>query len=233
MSYGFITSPQATSSNGGAATILVAGMKQNTLYHMRAVATLADGSQTFDADHTFQTGTIPPQRIPAMKVTTSSASQPAAGVELMCLTQGSANQLLALATDPAGNVVWYYDYDSSLGIPQPIKLLPNGHMLLILYGEGSPGGTVQEIDLAGNVISQFDYKSLSQKLANAGYSLQVFSIDHDFVRLSNADNRQRHAGFSQICLAILDKQPLQETQSLISIPITVLSGFGMPLTTWT
>lgn len=185
LSYGFLTSPQATSSTVGAVTILVAGMKQNTLYHMRAVATLSDGSRAFDADHTFQTGTIPPGRIPALKVTTPSASQPTPGVELMSLTIGNANQLLALATDPAGNVVWYYDYDSSLGIPQPIKLLPNGHMLLVLYGEGSPGGTVQEIDLAGNVISGFDYRSLSQKLASAGYSLQVFSIDHDFVRLPN------------------------------------------------
>jgi len=103
----------------------------------------------------------------------------------MSLTIGKANQLLALATDPAGNVIWYYDYDPSLGIPQPIKLMPNGHLLVVFYLQGQPGGTVREIDLAGNTINQFDYNSLSQKLHNAGYNIQVFSIDHDFVLLPN------------------------------------------------
>jgi hypothetical protein len=183
--YQFLTSPQASSSTGGAVTILVAGMKQNTLYHMRAVATFSDGSQAFDSDHTFQTGTIPPQRVPTMKVTTPNGSTPAPGVELISLTLGNANQLLALATDPTGNVIWYYDYDSSLGIPQPIKLLPNGHMLLVLYALPAPGGTVREIDLAGNTVHEVNYTSLNQKLANAGYNVQVYSIDHDFVLLPN------------------------------------------------
>jgi hypothetical protein len=185
LGYGFITSPQATSPAGGAVSVLIAGMKQNTLYHMRAVVTYADGTRQADSDHTFQTGTIPPQRIPAMKVTTASASSPAPGIELMSLTIGASNQLLALATDPGGNIIWYYDYDSSLGIPVPIKLMPNGHMMMVLYGVGAPGGTVREVDLAGNIVSQFDYNSLSQKLHNTGYNLQVFSIDHDFVLLPN------------------------------------------------
>lgn len=185
LSYPFRTSPQTTSSAGATAKLLVAGMRQNTLYHMRAIVTYSDGSQQFDGDHVFQTGTIPPGRIPTMKVTTASGSTPASGVELMCLTIGATNQFLALATDPAGNVIWYYDYDASLGIPQPIKLLPNGHMLVVLYLPGAAGGTVQEIDLAGNVIHQFDYNQLSQNLRNAGYNIQVFSIDHDFVLLPN------------------------------------------------
>jgi arylsulfate sulfotransferase len=184
-SYPYKTSAQLVPTAGGTATLLVAGMKANSPYHLRAIVTFSDGSQQVDSDHVFQTGTIPPQRIPTMKVTTTAETSPAPGVELMSLTVGNANQLLALATDPAGNVIWYYDYDASLGIPQPIKLLPNGHMLLVLYLEGSPGGTVQEIDLAGNVISQFDYKQLSQKLKNAGYNINVFSIDHDFVLLPN------------------------------------------------
>jgi hypothetical protein len=180
--YRFTTSPQASSTTGGAVTVLVAGMKQNTLYHMRAIVTYSDGSLQLDSDHTFQTGTIPPQLIPAMNVTTAVGSSPAPGIELLSLTLG---RLTALATDPSGNIIWYYNYDMSLGIPQPIKLLPNGHMLLVLYSQGSPGGTVREIDLAGNIINQFDYNSLSQKLHNAGYNLQLFSIDHDFVWLPN------------------------------------------------
>ena len=185
LSYPFRTSPQTTSSAGGTAAILVAGMQQSTTYHMRAIVTYSDGSRQFDGDHVFQTGTIPSDRIPTMKVTTANGSSPAPGVELMSLTIGATNQFLVLATDPAGNVIWYYDYDPSLGIPQPIKLLPNGHMLVVLYLQGSPGGTVQEIDLTGNVIHQIDYNQLSQNLHNAGYNIQVFSIDHDFVLLPN------------------------------------------------
>jgi hypothetical protein len=184
LSYSLHTSAQAASA-GASVSLLVAGMQQNTLYHMRAVVTYSDGSTQTDNDHTFQTGSIPPQRVPTIKATTTPGSSPAPGVELMSLTIGNANQVLALATDPGGNVIWYYDYDPALGIPQPIKLLPNGHMMLVLYLPGAPGGTVQEIDLAGKVIRQFDYKSLGQKLQNAGYNLQVFSIDHDFVLLSN------------------------------------------------
>ncbi len=185
LTYAFLTSPQASAGAGEPVTVLVAGMKQNATYHMRAIVTYSDGSQQFDSDHTFQTGSIPPQRIPTMKLTAGSAASAAPGVELMCLTIGDANQVMALATDPAGNVIWYYDYDPALGIPQPIKLLPNGHMMMVLYLQGNPGGTVQEIDLAGNVIRQFDYNALSQKLHAAGYNIQVFSIDHDFVLLPN------------------------------------------------
>jgi arylsulfate sulfotransferase len=183
--YALKTSPEVSSATGGPVTVLIAGMKQNTPYHMRAIVTYNDGSQQFDSDHIFQTGSIPPERIPTMKITTASGITPAPGVDLMCLTIGDANQLLALATDPSGNVIWYYDYDPSLGIPQPIKLLPNGHMMMILYLTGTPGGTVREVDLAGNVFRQLDYNDLNQKLHAAGYGIQVFSIDHDFVSLPN------------------------------------------------
>jgi hypothetical protein len=184
LSYSLRTSPQPA-TDGTNVSLLVAGMQQNTLYHMRAVVTYGDGSAQTDDDHSFQTGPIPSQRIPAMKVTTTPGLSPSPGVELMSLTVGNANQFLALATDTGGNVIWYYDYDPSLGIPQPIKLLPNGHMLLVLFAVGKPGGTVREIDLAGNTIHEFDFNSLSQKLQSAGYNLQVFSIDHDFVLLPN------------------------------------------------
>ena len=185
LGYEQTTSPVSSPGGGGPVTILVAGMKQNSLYHMRAIVTYNDGSQQFDSDHTFQTGAIPPTRQPKFTVTTAPGNSPAPGVELMSLNTTPASQLTAVATDPAGNIIWYYDYDQSLGIPQPIKLIPNGHMLLVLYTQGPPGGTVREIDLAGNTIRQFTYQDLAQKLQAAGYNIQVFSIDHDFVLLPN------------------------------------------------
>jgi hypothetical protein len=46
--YGFLTSPQASPAGGGAVTVLVAGMKQNTLYHMQAMVTYNNGSQHWE-----------------------------------------------------------------------------------------------------------------------------------------------------------------------------------------
>ena len=187
-SYLLSTSPVSSPAGGGAVTVLVAGMTQNTLYHMRAMVTHSDGSQQFDSDHTFHTGVIPPQRLPNITVTTASGATPTPGVELVSLTTTTANQLTCLATNPVGDIIWYYDYsipNEPSDIPQPIKLLHNGHMLMILYSTGVPGGRVREIDLAGNIIRELTYTDVNQKLSAAGYNIQVFSIDHDFVALPN------------------------------------------------
>ena len=99
---------------------------------------------------------------------------------------GTSNQLEAAAVDNAGNLIWYYDYDSTLGIPDPIKLLPNGHMLANLSNATAQApGVVREIDLAGNVINQFTAADLNNWLSAAGYNLTVYSIHHDFLTLPN------------------------------------------------
>jgi hypothetical protein len=95
---------------------------------------------------------------------------------------------MAAAVDNAGNLIWYYDYNSSLGLPDPIKLLPNGHIILNLIGvppyPGGPG-LVQEIDLAGNLIHRFSVGNLDSWLSNAGYSLAVTGFHHDLLPLPN------------------------------------------------
>ena len=84
--YGLNTWQQPTAAGGGPVTILVAGMKMNTAYHMRANITFADGAQFNDIDHTFTTGTVPAANLPGITITTP---QPAPslkrGVELMDL----------------------------------------------------------------------------------------------------------------------------------------------------
>ncbi len=187
-SYGFTTSSQSIPTGGGTANILVGGMMQNTMYHMQAIVTDASGNQTFDTDRTFQTQSAPdPTRVPAVTATTTAGMTPAAGVELMSLNPGPNNQLMITAVDPQGNLIWYYDFDTSLGAaPQAVKLLSNGHILAMLCNNpGQAGGTLQEIDLTGKVINQFDYKQLQTALTNAGYNINVLSIDHDFVSLPN------------------------------------------------
>lgn len=182
-SYGFQTSSQTAPVGGGTVNVLVAGMKQNTLYHMQAIATYDDGTQDIDSDHTFQTAVIPPTRLPKTQVTVPAGQSPTPGVELLSLIGGAANQLVALALDPAGNVIWYYDNDGS-AVPDLVKLLPNGHMLMIVSLPGPPDRTgVREVDLAGKMIRQIDSSELSQKLHNAGHDIQVVSIDHDVLSL--------------------------------------------------
>ncbi len=183
--YGFNTAAQTTPAGGGSVNFLVAGMKQNTLYHMRAVVNSAGGT-VYDQDQTFQTGAIPPAQLPSLHVTTSPGQHPTSGVELLSLTGGTPNQLLSLAVNPTGDIIWYYQYNAATGEPNLTKLLPNGHMLMILSIPGPPPDfAVQEIDLAGNVIRQFTLADIDAKLRSAGYNLSLFTIDHDVLLLPN------------------------------------------------
>lgn len=106
-------------------------------------------------------------------------------VEMGGTALATSNQLLAVATDNAGNVIWYYDYGSLLGIPQPINVLPNGHMPMNLASQKLVGRLAQEIDLAGNIISQFTFGDLKNWLSAAGYNLVVHAIHYDILPLPN------------------------------------------------
>ncbi len=176
-SYGFQTSSQTTPLGGGTANFLVAGMKQNTQYHMRAVMTSPAG-QVFDQDHTFQTGGIPPALIPRYQVTIPAGQQPTPGIQLVSFTSGES-----FALDTAGNIIWFYDYQASGG-PWLVKLLPNGNMLMILNLPGPPPTSgIREVTLAGAIVREVNLPQLAVKLQSAGYNLQLVSIDHDVLLL--------------------------------------------------
>ncbi len=186
-SYGLRTS--AISATAPTVPILVAGMKQNSTYHMRAIITRADGTRQVDSDQVFETGAAPASRMPAMTVTLPSGASVSPGVALVCLNsplQNLGNPLRVMAVNPAGDLIWYYDYDSGLGSAQPIKLLPNGHFLMVLFGGTTgPGGMVREIDLAGQTIHQFTVDQLNRWLAASGVSWTGNAIQHDIVELPN------------------------------------------------
>jgi len=187
--YGRLTSAVSATAAVPTVPILVAGMKQNSTYHMRAVITHADGTQVLDSDYVFATGSAPAGRIPLTTLTLPAGARPSLGVKLMALNptpNNAGNSLRIVATDPAGELIWYYDFDPALGTAQPIKLLPNGHLLMVLFGGTTgPGGMVREIDLAGQTIHEFTVDQLNQWLAAAGYSLQVNAIHHDIAELPN------------------------------------------------
>lgn len=185
-----------TPPTGGTQTILVAGMRASTTYHMQATTTLANGTQVKDADHAFQTGAIPAAQLPNITTELTGAGTPSPGVELMGLVPNatSINQLAALATDLSGNVIWYYAMPTG-AYPEPIKLLPNGHMLMLALGgsacgQGSaPNATcslddAREIDLAGNIINDVTVSQVNQSLSNIA-DFQITQFTHDILELPN------------------------------------------------
>ena len=187
--YGLKTWALNTPPGGGAVQILVAGMLANTTYHMRADVSFPEGTQFVDTDHTFTTGGLPAARVPQISVTNPNGLTPTPGVILAHLGPGTSNQVDEAAVDNAGNLIWYY-YDPSAPVvqPGPMKLLPNGHMLVVMAATtAQPNilGVVQEIDLAGNIIFQFNQTDLTNWLNAAGYNLTVTLYTSDAIPLPN------------------------------------------------
>jgi arylsulfate sulfotransferase len=177
--YGLTTWAQpATGTSTG---VLVAGMRANTTYHMKATLQLASGQQVIDADHTFTTGNLPADLIPSITVPQAAGAAAAPGVALLDLFVQPQNQLVALATDLTGNVIWYYQMNPG-ELPFPIKPLPNGHMLVVTY---QATNEIREIDLAGNVIYRLSAMDLNAGLVAIGTPFQAQTIHHDTLKLPN------------------------------------------------
>jgi hypothetical protein len=199
--YGLQTWSRPTPTGGGAVNILVAGMKAFTTYHMRAVVDFPDGSQYLDSDQTFTTGGLPPERVPWITVTRPASSMaPHGGVELLDLVAGTntavtpsgtplINQVQAAVVDMDGNLLWYYDFDNLnfMRLPFPIKLLPDGNMLInigtVFEGPSTPNYVLEE-DLGGNPVWQFSLDDLNSWLAAAGLA-PVLGVHHDVLPLPN------------------------------------------------
>jgi arylsulfate sulfotransferase len=199
-SYGLNTWSVPTPSGGGTVNILVAGMRASTTYHMQAVVDFTNGNTYHDVDQTFTTGALPANQLPQVVATQAGSLAPSPGVELLDLANPpNSNLVQAAAVDLQGNLIWDYNFPNPQGAlaPDPIKLLPNGHMLVVLGSASSApvngtlpsnnGATnvVQEIDLAGNIIRQLSVNQLNTKLANAGFKLVVQTIHHDILPLTN------------------------------------------------
>jgi len=202
-SYGKLTwaqpSPATPVNYGGAVDIQVAGMTGLTTYHLQALVTLANGVTYRDSDHLFATGAPPPT--PPVQITTPAGLTPQAGIELFdSIEFGSAhynpNLAQAFATDLQGNVIWTYTYAGTpANVITPIKLLPNGHFLLVLTVTSGPtdstippgsANDVREIDLAGNTIHDLPMATLNQSLAANGFpGLNLFAFSRDILALPN------------------------------------------------
>jgi arylsulfate sulfotransferase len=186
-SYGFPTSIVQAPPAGGTTTILIAGMRASTTYHMQAVVDLYNGSQVLDADHAFTTGSIPADRLPSITTQTSGVGTLSPGVELLSLAPDNpgGNLLSTVATDLEGNVIWYYDLESTF-FPEPVKPLPNGHMLVVAMplGGTTVASEIREVDLAGNITNRITLNAVNQALKGIA-SFQAQSFTHDVAVLPN------------------------------------------------
>jgi arylsulfate sulfotransferase len=172
----------ATTGDGQVVSVLVAGMKAKTTYHLLGHVTWPDGQTWSDQDRTFTTGAIPapptgltPPGI-AVKLPTPGL-KPDGGVELFNLV-GKPTQIRAFVTDLEGNVIWYYNPGPDAGDPTPMKLMTNGHMLLNV-------GDLREIDLTGKLIRDITLAQVNQSLTAKGYPFTVGSFHHDVIVLPN------------------------------------------------
>src|SRR5579872_2191170 len=110
-SYGLRTWKQSAPDGGGIVNFLVAGMRASTLYHMRAAVQTTDGTSYKDADQVFRTGAVPAAWLPSVSVERTNEEMPSGGVQLLSLN-GESPKLEAVAYDPRGDLVWYYDFDA-------------------------------------------------------------------------------------------------------------------------
>ena len=189
--YGLTTWTQPVPTGGGPVSLFVAGMKGNTLYHMRGVVEFADGTQYMDLDQTFTTQALPAAQLPVITTTTTPGMTPQGGVELLDLIGAPITVAPAAVTDLAGNILWTYNPELPGGVvADPIKLLSNGHFLINFSVEAPDGAdsVLQEVDLTGKLIWQMTAADLNKALATAtcsGCNITVTGTHHDFVQLSN------------------------------------------------
>jgi hypothetical protein len=189
MNYGLTTWTQPVPAGGGPVSLFVAGMRGNTLYHLRGGVQFSDGTEFMDADQTFTTDAYPVSALPALIVTATAGMTPQSGVELLSTFNSTSSTLLGV-TDLAGNVLWAYNPGAS--VPpgsnlSPIKLMPNGHFLIESTTALGPGlaasSVLQEVDLSGTVVWQMTSAQLNQALATAtcgGCNITILGTHHDF-----------------------------------------------------
>jgi len=183
-SYGRSTSWQSIPGCHRSFSLLVAGMKASTTYHMRP--TMRCFGQTWTGnDQTFTTGPLPPAD--AIGITVSRPVQPAApqqGVELLNLADIGPSNLQAGVVDLDGNVIWFY-HPADKETVLPLKPLGNGHMIADVSNNATGVYKLREIDLAGNTIREISSTALARLLIPLGRSVTFFQFHHDILPLPN------------------------------------------------
>lgn len=185
-SYGRSTAWYPVAASRQTSTILVAGMKASTTYHMRAQAQeiCPVTTNTFaSSDTSFTTGPLPALPFPSLSVSrpNPSANSPEnPGIEMVDVTKAGTP---ALFTDRDAYPIWYYDVGQG-NFPYTYKLLPNGHIILSISLAGN-NSVLREVDLAGKTVREMYVARLAQKMQSAGFDFAPIAYHHDICTLPN------------------------------------------------
>ncbi|MEO6806559.1 MAG: aryl-sulfate sulfotransferase [Edaphobacter sp.] len=197
-SYGLQTWTQSTSTPGGTVSIYVAGMLASTAYHMQAAVQFANGLTASDADHTFTTQAIPANMQIQLTTATTPGMTPQSGLELINPLAGAPTGVIV--TDLSGNTLWTYrdPGNTTLNFIDGVKMLPNGHLLLVIgpssalpiQGSVSPAAIteIREVTLGGDTVKTVTLNDLNSELAAASCTeCNVFlaNFHHDVEVLPN------------------------------------------------
>ncbi|HEY0704248.1 MAG TPA: aryl-sulfate sulfotransferase [Candidatus Acidoferrales bacterium] len=222
--YGLTTSQQVSAGAAAPLATFVAGMKGNTEYHMRAVLMLPDGTTLNDVDHTFTTVGLPAAMTPQITVANPNNLTPQPGVEMLDLIEQGTLPGVTVS-DLQGNVIWYYKTGgTNNNLVQPVKMLPNGHFLLVISPNSTeppaavPAGTlnvIREIDLGGNTIRELSMTTLNTRLAAAGFTYVGQYFHHDIAVLPNGH------------LVVLVNRVMQETDITGHPGVSNIIGDGL------
>jgi arylsulfate sulfotransferase len=190
-SYGMNTAWYPVPGKYQKATILVAGMKASTTYHMRAQVQCFGNTLT-TSDLTFTTGALPSApAFPHLQISRPDPPAAAAaisenpGIELISLVAPTGSVMQAYFTDRDGNPIWYYPITTPGDFPFTMKLAPNGHMLISITQSVLGGSILREVDLAGNTVRELDISTLAQQIKNAGFDFAPAGYHHDLLPLDN------------------------------------------------
>jgi len=172
---------------GKSVNFYVAGMRADTTYLItqeRVFGSVAIPGLTLP----FHTG-IPDVSFPLFEISIPPGLDTSLqdGILLSTYVLGpDPNTLFPIATDLAGNIVWYYDKlagTAQIGsvIPRPVE---GGTMLIIMKDQAYEGQVLREIDLAGNIVRETHARRVSRQLLTLGQD-PIGSFHHEAIRLPN------------------------------------------------
>ena len=153
----------------------IAGMYTSATYNMQAQV-MTSGKITNGPPVSFTTGAFPstlPKPVFQLTLPPTAQADITDSVLLHSLTAlGAESPYPDVATDLAGNIIWYY-YDSNHPSNMITRSLPGGNMLMIQDGYAwNPGTThgqfLRLVDLAGNILKETNTGVLQQELLKLG-----------------------------------------------------------------
>ena len=179
----------------------IAGMRANASYFLTP-ETATGGVVTDGTTIGFQTGT-PTVTFPSMTTPIPASGEDSLGDHVLLMDGLFQNGGFPLATDLAGNVIWYYAaFDSPTQTGAILtRAVPGGTMLVIANGPNSANSVtnsqiLREIDLAGNTVRETNATRIREQLvamggqsacAMGGAACLFGAFHHEAIRLPNGD----------------------------------------------